>query len=156
MSTLEQLEHPPPLGLASMAAYEETMASAAASLAESAALAAEIAARQEKLRASLIELEPGSWETWWSDAISSPDEFGHYDFIVREYLFPIAKNHGFSKPVKLAGLMVHAGAFPEWFMITVFNHIKGMLSMRRMCTLDKLMRLIEGMYGLPSGVIQRL
>ena len=139
-----------------MATCEETCEKTRVLLAETAALAAEIAARQEKIRASLIELEPGSWETWWSDAISSPDEFGYYDFIVREYLFPIAKNYGFSKPVKLAGLMVHAGAFPEWFMITVFNHIKGALSTRRICTLDKLMRLIEGMYGLPSGVITRV
>ena len=139
-----------------MSTYEEMMASAAASLAESAALAAEIAARQEKLRASLIELEPGSWDIWWRHAISSPDEFGYYDFIVREYLFPIAKNYGFSKPAKLAGFMMHAGAFPVWFQTTVFNHIKGVLAMRRMYTLDQMMRLIEGMYGLPRGVIQRL
>ena len=139
-----------------MAAYEETMASAAASLAESAALAAEIAARQEKLRASLIELEPGRWETWWRHAISSPDEFGHYDFIIRHHLIPIAKNYGFSKPTKLAGYMMHAGAFPDWFKTTVFNHIKGVLAMRRRYSLDQMMRLIEGMCGMPSGVIQRL
>jgi hypothetical protein len=139
-----------------MAAYEETMASAAASLAESAALAAEIAARQEKLRASLIELEPGSWDIWWRHTISSPDEFGYYDFIIRHHLFPIAKNYGFNRPTKLAGFMMHAGAFPDWFKITVFNHIKGVLAMRRMYTLDQMMRLIEGMYGLPRGVIQRL
>ena len=135
-----------------MSIYEKTMAS----LAESAALAAEIAARQEKLRDSLIELEPRRWETWWRHAISSPDEFGYYDFIIREYLFPIAKNYGFSKPAKLAGFMMHAGAFPDWFKITVYNHIRGVLAMRRMYTLDQMMRLIEGMCGLPSGVIQRL
>ena len=135
-----------------MSIYENTMAS----LAESAALVAEITARQQKLRASLIELEPGSWDFWWLHAINSPDEFGYYDFIVREYLFPIAKNYGFSKPAKLAGCMMHAGAFPDWFKITVFNHIKGVLAMRRRYSLDQMMRLIEGMYGMPSGVIQRL
>ena len=135
-----------------MSIYEKTRAS----LAETAALAAEIAARQEKLRASLIELEPGRWETWWRHAINSPDEFGHYDFIVREHLFPIAKNYGFSKPAKLAGFMMHAGAFPDWFQTTVYNHLRGVLAMRRMYTLDQMMRLIEGMYGLPSTVIQRL
>ena len=139
-----------------MATYEETCEKTRALLAESATLVAEIAARQEKLRASLIELEPGSWDIWWRHAISSPDEFGHYDFIVRHHLFPIAKNYGFSKPAKLAGFMMHAGAFPDWFKITVFNHIKGVLAMRRMYTLDQMMRLIEGMYGLPRGVIQRL
>ena len=135
-----------------MSIYENTMAS----LAESAALAAEIAARQQKLRASLIELEPGSWDFWWLHAINSPDEFGYYDFIVREYLYPIAKNYGFSKPTKLAGCMMHAGAFPDWFKTTVFNHIKGVLAMRRRYSLEQMMRLIEGMYGMPSGVIQRL
>ena len=139
-----------------MAMCEETCEKTRALLAETAALAAEIAARQEKIRASLIESEPGRWETWWRHAISSPDEFGHYDFIIRHHLFPIAKSYGFSKPVKLAGLMMHAGAFPDWFKITVFNHIKGVLSMGRMYTLDRLMRLIEGVRGLPSGVIQRL
>ena len=139
-----------------MATYEETCEKTRALLAESATLAAEIAARQEKLRASLIELEPGSWDIWWRHAISSPDEFGHYDFIIRHHLFPIAKNYGFNRPTKLAGFMMHAGAFPDWFKITVFNHIKGVLAMRRMYTLDQMMRLIEGMYGLPRGVIQRL
>jgi hypothetical protein len=52
--------------------------------------------------------------------------------------------------------MMHAGAFPVWFQTTVFNHITGVLAMRRMYTLDQMMRLIEGMYGLPRGVIQRL
>jgi hypothetical protein len=93
---------------------------------------------------SLIELEPGSWDFWWHHAISSPDEFGYYDFIVREYSFPIAKKYGFSRPAKLAGFMMHAGAFPDWFQITVFNHIKGVLAMRRRYTLDQMMRLIEG------------
>ena len=136
--------------------YEETCEKTRALLAGTAALVTEITARQEKIKAGLIELEPGRWETWWSDAISSPDEFGYYDFIVREYLFPIAKKYGFSKPAKLAGFMMHAGAFPDWFKITVFNHIKGVLAMRRMYTLDQMMRLIEGMYGLPNGVIQRV
>ena len=135
-----------------MSIYENTMAS----LAESAALVAEITARQQKLRASLIELEPGSWDFWWLHAINSPDEFGYYDFIVREYLYPIAKNYGFSKPTKLAGCMMHAGAFPDWFKTTVFNHIKGVLARRRRYSLDQMMRLIEGMCGLPSGVIQRV
>jgi hypothetical protein len=135
-----------------MSIYEETMAS----LAASAALVADITERQEKLRLSLIELEPGTWDLWWHRAIISPDEFGYYDFTVREFLFPIAKKYGFSRPTKLAGVMLHAGAFPDWFQTTVFNHIKGVLATRRKYTLDQMMRLIEGMYDLPSGVIQRL
>ena len=135
-----------------MSIYEKTMAS----LAESAALAAEIAVRQEKLRDSLIELEPWSWDIWWRHAISSPDESGSYDLIVREYLFPTAKKYGFSKPTKLAGFMMHAGAFPDWFQTTIYNHIRGVLAMRRMYTIEQFMRLVEGMYGLSSGVIQRL
>ena len=135
-----------------MSIYEETMVS----LAESAAMVADIRAQQEKLRLGVIELERGSWDYWWSRTISSPDESGRYDFIVREHLFPTAKKYGFSKATKLAGYMMHAGAFPDWFQTTVFNHIRGVLAMRRMYTLDQMMRLIEGMYGLPSGVIQRL
>ena len=135
-----------------MSIYEETMRT----LADCDAMIADLRARHERLRLGVIELEIGSWNYWWNRAIGSPDESGSYDLIVREHLFPIAKKYGFSKPTKLAGFMMHAGAFPDWFQTTIYNHIRGVLAMRRMYTIEQFMRLVEGMYGLSSGVIQRL
>lgn len=125
-------------------------------MADFAQLLADIKARQDRIRASLIEMEPSSWDAHWTHAIGSPDSCGYYDYMVREYLFPILKNYGFAQPVKLAGLMVHAGPFPEWFKVAVFNVTRGVLSTRRVYTLDAMLRLIEGLYGLPRGVIRRV
>ena len=125
-------------------------------MAEFAQLLAEVKARQDRIRASLIEMEPSSWDINWAHAISSPDSCGYYDYMVREYLFPILKNYGFAQPVKLAGLMVHAGPFPEWFKVTVFNVTRGVLATRLVYSLDKMLRLIEDLYGLPRGVIRRV
>ena len=72
---------------------------------------------------------------------------------VRTNAMPFLQDFGFTRPVMIGTVTLPAGRFPDWFLETTANFLRGVLRTGRPYTLEEAMRLLERTYGMGPGAV---
>ena len=91
------------------------------------------------------------WAICWELAATSDEIIRAVH--VRTNLMPFLLDFGFTRPVMIGTMTLPAGRFPDWFLETIVNFLRGVLRTGRLYTLEEVTRLLERTYGMGPGAV---